>query len=151
MKIIIIPNMPTMSGRHSNIANHLVDQGHEVHYLLWELPYGVSNKNLFKHLKTSLRKKTYKQGRINVHKVSRLPYFWPYINGILFRHQAKQLYNEINADIIFSEGYTNETNLSKDIPFIYDLADDYAAPADVYGSPIYKLAFKLLAVRKTMK
>ena len=151
MKIIIIPNSPVMAGRHYCLANSLVEQGHEVHYLLWELPYHMKSVDLIRHLATSLFSKEYKQDGFVVHKVSRLPYFWPHINGLLFKHQAKKLYKKLDADIIFSESYTNETGVPKGIPFIYDLADDYAAPADVYGSPIYKLAFKLLGVRRTME
>jgi len=103
------------------------------------------------HLVTSLFTKEYKYEKVTIHKVRRLPYFWPVVNGWLFKYQIRKLYQNLNADIVFSESYTNETEVPKDLPFVYDLADDYAAPADVYGSPFYKLAFKLLGVRKTMK
>jgi len=151
MKIIIIPNMPVMSGRHYCIARALVEQGHEVHYMMWALPYGIKVNKLLLHLATSIFSKEYKYEKFTMHKVSRLPYFWPVINGWLFKYQIRKLYKKLGADIIFTESYTNETEVPKDLPFIYDLADDYAAPADVYGSPIYKLAFKLLGVRNVMK
>lgn len=151
MKIIIIPNMPSMSGRHYNIAKTLVAQGHEVHYMLWDLPYGIKLTKLLRHLVTSLFPRQYKYEKFIMHKVCRLPYFWPVINGWLFKFQIRKLFRKLKADIIFSESYTNETEVPKDLPFIYDLADDYPAPADVYGSPIYKLAFKLLGVRTVMK
>ena len=151
MKIIIIPNNTAMWGRHYCIAKTLVEQGHEVHYLSWELPYHLTTKETLKHLATSLFSKQYKYEDFTIHKVSRLPYFWPHINGLLFKHQAKKLYRKLDADIIFSESYTNETSVPKGAPYIYDLADDYAAPAEVYGSFFYKLAFKLLGVSKTMK
>ena len=151
MKVIIIPNNTAMWGRHYCIAKSLVEQGHEVHYLSWELPYHLTSKEILKHFVTSLFSKQYKYEDITVHKVSRLPYFWPHVNGWLFKQQAKKLYKKLDADIVFSESYTNETDVPKGIPFVYDLADDYAGPADIYGSPIYKLAFKLLCVKKTMR
>lgn len=151
MKIIIIPNAPVMAARHYCIAKTLIEQGHEVHYLTWALPYNVKPADMIKHLFTSLIAKTYKHEDITVHSARRLPYFWPIINGWLFKYQVRRLYKQIGADIVFTESYTNETEVPKDIPFIYDLADDYAAPADVYGSLIYKLAFRLLGVRGVMR
>src|SRR5579885_2487006 len=151
MKIIIIPNMPVMAGRHYCLAKTLTEQGHEVHYIMWELPYKISIKQLAKHLVTSLLPKTYTYEQFTVHKAVRLPYFWPVINGLLFKHQLRKIFRQLNADIVITETYTNETEVPADLPFIYDLADDYAAPADVYGSPLYKLAFKLLCVKKIMR
>lgn len=151
MKVIVIPNYPETSGRHYFIAKNLVKQGHDVHYFMWELPYKITFKNLVKHFFTSLLSHQYKYEQFIVHKAVRLPFFWPVINGWIFKIQLRNLFREINADIIFTESYTNETEVPKDLPFIYDLADDYAAPADIYGSPIYKLAFKLLGVKKVMK
>jgi len=143
--------MPVMSGRHYCIAKTLAEQGYEVHYMMWALPYGIKIKKLLLHLATSLFSKEYRYEKFTIHKVSRLPYFWPVINGWLFKYQIKKLYKKLGADIIFTESYTNETEVPKDLPFIYDLADDYAAPADVYGSFIYKLAFKLLGVKNVMR
>jgi len=151
LKIIIIPDDPTLKSRRYRIAEALADQGHEVYFLLWENPYHMNGKELLRHVFTSLRSSEYSYEKITVRKIARLPYFWPYINGILFKYQIRRLFKRIGADIIFTESYTNETTVPSDLPFIYDLADDYAAPADVYGSPIYKLAFKLLGVRTTMK
>jgi glycosyltransferase involved in cell wall biosynthesis len=150
MKFIIIPDYPRMSGRHRQIAAQLAENGHEVHYMMWEMPYNISAKQLIKHLATSLFPKVYTYESFTVHKISRLPFFWPHVNGWLFKWQLKRLYRKADIDLIFTEGWSNETEVPKSLPFIYDLADDYAAPADVYGSPIYKLAFKLLGVRKAM-
>lgn len=151
MKIIIIPNMPVMSGRHYCIAKELMAQGHEVHYFMWSLPYGMKPKELTKHLFTSLFSKTYHHEDIKVHTSRRLPLFWPYINGWIFKVQLRRLYKKLDADFIFTETYTNETEVPADLPFIYDLADDYAAPADIYGSKVYKLGFRLLDVKGVMK
>ncbi|HEU4913850.1 MAG TPA: glycosyltransferase family 4 protein [Candidatus Saccharimonadales bacterium] len=151
MKFIIVPNAPVMAARHFCIAKTLIEQGHEVHYMMWALPYNIKPSEMLKHLFTSLRSKTYVHEGITVHTARRLPYFWPFINGWIFKSQIRRLFKRLNADIIFTESFTNETEVPKDLPFIYDLADDYAAPADVYGSPIYKLAFKLLGIRNVMK
>ncbi|HUC90001.1 MAG TPA: glycosyltransferase family 4 protein [Patescibacteria group bacterium] len=151
MKVIIVPNAPVMAARHYCIAKTLIEQGHEVHYMMWALPYSIKPSEMLKHLTTSLFSKTYKHEDITVHTARRLPYFWPFINGWIFKSQIRNLYKKLGADIIFTESYTNETEVPKDLPFIYDLADDYAAPADVYGSLIYKLAFKLLGIRKVMQ
>ena len=151
MKIIIIPNMPVMAGRHYCLAKTLEEQGHEIHYMMWDLPYKTTTGKLIKHLFTSLIPKKYKHENFIMHKAIRLPFFWPVINGLIFKKQIKRLFKKTNADIIITESYTNETEVPKELPFIYDLADDYAAPADIYGSQIYKLAFKLLEVKNVMK
>lgn len=151
MTIIIIPNNNIMTARHYCLAKALVASGHSVHYAQWELPYNIKLGALLRHLFTSLIPKQYMHEDLVMHKVSRLPYFWPVVNGWLFHAQLRSIFKKTKADIIFAEGYTNEIDVPKDLPFIYDLADDYAAPADVYGSPIYKLAFKLLGIRSTMK
>jgi glycosyltransferase involved in cell wall biosynthesis len=151
MIIIIIPDQPDLRARRYLIADQLAQKGHEVHFIMWEFPYHMKPKELVRHLFTSMLPKRYKHERIIVHKIGRLPYFWPYVNGILFKIQLRRIYKAIGADIIFTESYSNENEVPKDLPFIYDLADDYAAPADLYGSLIYKLAFKLLDVKGTMR
>lgn len=151
MKIIIVPNMPVMNGRHYCLAKTLSEQGHEIHYLMWALPYKIKTNELIKNIFTSLVPKVSKYENFIVHKAIRLPYFFPYINGLIFKHQIRKLFKDIKADIIFTESWNNETEVPKDLPYIYDLADDYTAPADVYGSLIYKLAFKLLGVKTVMR
>lgn len=151
MKIILIPNNQTMAARHYCIAKELQSQGHEVTYFMWQHPFGVSLKDMAKHLFTSLIPKTYRHETFTVHKVVRLPFFWPVINGWIFKAQLRRLYKELGADLILTESYTNETEVPKDLPYVYDLADDYAGPAEVYGSAVYKLAFKLLNVRGVMR
>jgi glycosyltransferase involved in cell wall biosynthesis/uncharacterized membrane protein len=140
-----------MSGRHYCLAKMLVEQGHEVHYFMWDLPYKMKPQQLLMHAFTSLLPRKYKHEEFTMHKVRRLPYFWPVINGWLFKRQLRSLYQELNANIIITQSYTNETEVPKDLPFIYDLADDYAGPAEVYGGFAYKLAFKLLRVRDVMR
>ncbi|HWA51820.1 MAG TPA: glycosyltransferase [Patescibacteria group bacterium] len=118
---------------------------------MWALPYGMNAKGLLRHCFTSLIPNKSRYEEFTVHKAIRLPYFWPLINGFLFKYQITNLYKKLEADFIFTEGYTNETEVPCDLPFIYDLADDYAAPADVYGSLVYKFAFKLLNVSGVME
>ncbi|HUC95544.1 MAG TPA: hypothetical protein VMR76_01120, partial [Candidatus Saccharimonadia bacterium] len=151
MVIIIISDNPKLSGRPFFIAETMVRKGHEAHYLIWDSPYRINRKAFVKHLFTSLKTKEYKLSSVTVHKIGRLPYYWPYVNGLLFKYQVKKLYKKVGADLIYAATYTNETEVPKKLPFIYDLADDYSAPGDLYGSLIYKLAFKLLDVKGTMK
>lgn len=153
MKIIIIPNEPNpnMTGRHYFTAKALAAAGHEVHEIMWDLPNLMTPKQLLRHLFTSLRRRNYTYEDLHMHHFGRLPLFWPYLNGWLFKRQLKKLHASLGADMIFAESFTNETQVPKDLPFIYDLADDYAAPGDIYGSPVYKFAFRVLGVRRTMR
>lgn len=151
MKYIVIPNMPRMNGRHYCIAKSLVESGHEVHYVMWDLPYTLPPKQMLRHFVDAPRRTTKKFEDFTVHHLPRLPFYWPGINGWLFKRQLRKLFNQIGADIIFGESYTNETAVPKDLPFIYDLADDYAGPADVFNSLPHKIAFRLLGVRKVMQ
>lgn len=151
MKIILIPNNQTMAARHYCIAKELQSQGHEVTYFMWQHPFNIPFRKLVEHAFTSLIPKTYTHESFTVHKAVRLPFFWPIINGWIFKTQLRRLYDTLGADIIFTEGYTNETEVPKDLPYIYDLADDYNGPAKVYGSSIYKFAFKLLDVEGVMR
>lgn len=151
MKILIVQHSTNIAGRIYGIANSLVDQGHEVHFVLWDLPYNIKINVILKQIFTSFSSLQYTYGKFKVYKFRHLPYFWPYINGIFFSYQVKKLYRSIGADIIISETFTNETKMPKGLPYIYDLADDYAGPADIYGGPFYRFAFKLLGIRKVME
>lgn len=151
MKILIVQHSTNIAGRIYCIANSLVDQGHEVHFVLWDLPYNIKIKTILKQILTSFSSSQYTYGKFKVYKFRRLPYFWPYINGFFFSYQVKKLYKSLGADIIISETFTNETKMPKSLPYIYDLADDYAGPADIYGGPFYRFAFKLLGIRKVME
>jgi len=151
MNVIIIPAMPRVAGRRYHIAKTLADQGHEVHYLIWDLPYRLNFSQTINHLRTTMVAKEYPYENFTMHRIRRLPFFWPYVNGWLFKHQLKKISQKINVDFIFSQGYTNETEVPKGLPLIYDLNDDNVAMAEVYGSLIYKLAFRLLRVRAAIK
>jgi len=151
MNVIVIPGMPRIAGRRYHIAKTLAEQGHNVHYLVWDLPYRLGFSQIITHLRTTLLAKEYPYEGFTVHKIRRLPFFWPYINGWLFKYQLRKLNNSVKADFIFSQSYTNETEVPKDLPLIYDLNDDNVAMAEVYGSLIYKLAFRILRVRTVIR
>ena len=149
--IIVIPDNPKLKGRRFLISQSLRRKGWNVHYLMWDDPFHMNRRQLAKHCITSLRAKNYQYQGLTVHQISRLPCYWPYINGLLFKYQLKKIYKNNDVDIIFTETYTNETEIPKGLPFIYDLADDYRAPADLYGTFLYKIAFWLLDVKGVMK
>ncbi len=151
MTFIIIPTQPNLRYRPYIIANDIAAHGYKVHYVVWDDPFNMERKDLLRHFLTSFLPKKYQCEKITVHKFARLPYYWPYINGQLFRYQLKKLYKSLNADLVITETCTNETEVPKSLPFIYDLADDYAAPAELYGGLFYKMSFKLLDVKGVMR
>lgn len=151
MNIIIVPCVPRMYGRRYNFAKSLSAAGHEVHFITWELPYPIKLKTLLGNFRTSLQTSTYEYENFTMHKIARLPLFWPFINGWLFKIQLRRLYKRLGADVVFSQGYNNETDVPKSLPLIYDMNDDHVALAEIYGSPMYKLAFRLLTARHTVK
>jgi glycosyltransferase involved in cell wall biosynthesis len=151
MKIIIVPCIPKMFGRRYNLAKTFAAQGHDVIYISWELPYGLNMRSMIRHMFTSLKHEEYEYENFTVHKIRRLPFFWPYVNGWLFKYQLNKIYKKLDADFVFSQSYTNETEIPKNLPLLYDLNDDHVAMAEVYGSLFYKLAFRLLRVRAVIR
>jgi glycosyltransferase involved in cell wall biosynthesis len=152
MNILIIPHLPTLYGRRYNLAKSLAAQGHTVHFITWDNPYGLSLRGMLRHLRTSYTASLAQDpAGFTVHKMRRLPLFWPIINGLLFKRQIRNLYAQHNIDIIISQSFTNETEPPLDLPFIYDMNDDHAAFAAVYGSRFYKVAYKLLDVRRVIR
>jgi glycosyltransferase involved in cell wall biosynthesis len=149
--IIILSDNPKLRGRAFSIAKELKDDMYRVYYVMWDDPLHMPRKELFRHVLTSTFPKDYIYEGVMVHKIGRLPGYWPYVNGLFFKNQIRKLYKKLHADIIYTATYTNETEIPKGLPFIYDLADDYSAPAELYGSHLYKLAFRLLDVSGTMK
>lgn len=151
LAIIIIPHLPSLYGRRYNIAKILAQRGNKVHFVIWDMPYPLTVKSAFKHLLTSWRRQEYQHSGFTVHKVGRLPFFWPIVNGVLFKRQIRKIYKNNDIDVIFSQSYTNETESPVDLPLIYDMNDDHAAFAEVYGSVFYKIGFELLQVKKVVK
>lgn len=152
MKIVFIPHLPTLYGRRYNLAKNLAAQGHEVHFITWDMPYPISSTTLFTHLRNSLKFKTRKESEnFFIYQVRRLPFFWPVINGLIFKSQIKQLCKSYGAEVIISQAFTNETEPPFNLPLVYDINDDHQAFADIYGSRLYKIAYKALGVKSVIR
>jgi len=150
MKLMIIHPLPSRkNARADQIAKYLYKLGHEVHLILWNVPYPTSL--FFKNLFSSWKYKKYIQEGVIIHKIRRLPFFFPAINKPWFQNQIKNIFHENNIDLILSESYIKETCPPFDLPFVYDLMDEHEAYAEIYGSFLYKKAFKILQVHKTVE
>jgi len=151
MKILFIPHLPTLYGRRYNLAKSLAAQGNEVHFIIWDMPYPLSPSKARSHIINSWKSETFEyDDNFYIHKVRRLPFFWPYINGILFKHQVKNIYKNAQLQLIISQAFTNETEPPLEFPLVYDINDDHQAFADIYGSWFYKLGYKLLGVDRVI-
>lgn len=151
MKIIFIPHLPTLYGRRYNLAKNLAKEGHEVHFIVWDMPYPLTLNKVITHIINSLRAKTYKEDRgFIIHQVRRLPFFWPVINGLIFKRQVRKIYNNGHAQVIMSQAFTNETEPPLEFPLVYDINDDHQAFADIYGSSLYRFGYKLLGVKSVI-
>jgi glycosyltransferase involved in cell wall biosynthesis len=150
LKIMIIPMLPTLFGRRYQLSKYLAKKN-EVHLILWNMPYPVTLKNLLSNLKDSWRYKRFKKEDIIIHKIRRLPFFFPLINRWFFQKQIKIIFDNFNIDIIISESFFSETEPPPDLPIISDLNDYYEAYAEIYGSRFYKLAYKFLKVKDTVE
>jgi glycosyltransferase involved in cell wall biosynthesis len=149
MKLMVIHPLPSRkNARADQIARYLAKRGHEVHLVLWDVPYPASLffKNFFK----SFRYNNYNEEKVIIHKVRRLPFFFPFINKFCFKKQVSNIFNKNGLDCVISQTYFNETEPPLSLPLIYDFVDDHEAYAHFYGSKIYKLAFKILKVHKTV-
>lgn len=146
MKYLIIPHLPKFSTRGFEISKSIKGS----HFVVWSMPFPFTLDNLLDNLLNSLRTKEFKKDGVVVHKISRLPFFFPPINKLLFKIQIKRIFNENKLDIIISESYFNETEPPLELPLVYDLVDDHEAFIDIYGSKIYKFGCKILQVSKTI-
>jgi glycosyltransferase involved in cell wall biosynthesis len=151
MKIIFIPHLPSLYGRRYQISKELVKQGHEVHFIMWGMPFPLNLKSVVYNIIHSWRKEEYKKDGIQIHKIRRLPFFIPIINKPWFKRQIRKLYEKYGIDIIFSQSFINEIEPPLDLPLIYDMNDDHIEYANIYGSPIYRLSSKILQVKKTVQ
>ncbi len=149
LRILIIPMLPTLYGRRYQISKYLALKN-EVHLILWDMPYPITLKNVLFNLRNSWNCKKFKNENITIHKIRRLPFFFPIVNKWLFQKQVRKIFNDFNIDIIISQSFTNETDPPLDLPIIRDLNDYYEAYAQLYGSIFYKLAYKFLDVKNTV-
>jgi len=150
MKIILIHPLPSRTNARANqLAKYLAKRGNEVHLILWDVPYPM--RLFFKNFFKSMKYEKYKQEGVIIHKVRRIPFFFPLINKPLFRKQIKNIFFENKIDLIISQSYINETCPPFNLPFIYDLMDEHEEYAKQYGSFLYKFSFKILQVSKAVK
>jgi len=149
MNIIVIPHLPSI-GRGYLIAKYLAKEGNSVHLILWDMPYPMSFKNMLNNFENSWKYKQSKKEGLIIHKIRRFPFFFP-LNKALFKWQIRKIFAKYDIDMIVSEAYFNETEPPLELPIIYDMCDDHEAFPKIYGSGIYKLAFRILQIRKTIK
>ena len=147
---MFIPSLPTLFGRRYQLSKYLAVKN-EVHLISWNMPYPVTFKNLLSNLKDSWRYRRFVKDNIIIHKIRRLPFFFPLINRWFFQKQIRRIFNNKSIDIIISESFFNETEPPQDLPIISDLNDYHKAYAEIYGSKFYKLAYKFLKVEETIK
>jgi len=149
MNLVVIHPLPSRSNQRADqIARSLVKIGNEVHLILWDVPYPT--KLFFKNFFKSMSYKEYSKEGVFIHKIRRLPFFFPIVNKLMFKKQLKDIYEKYNIDAVISESYINETLPPEGPELFYDFVDDHEAYAKFYGSKVYQLAFKLLAVNKTI-
>ncbi len=150
MKLILIHHLGSRkNGRPDQLAKYLAKRGNEVHLILWDVPYPM--KLFFKNFLKSMKYEKYKRNGVIIHKISRFPFFFPLINKPLFKKQIRRIFKEYKIDLIISESYINEMDPPSDLPLVYSLVDDFEDYAKFYGSLFYKMAFKILKVKQTIK
>ena len=149
MKILVIPYLPS-AVRATPIAKTLSETGHDVHMITWSMPYPLSLPGIVESFGHSWKEYEYKDEQVTMHKVRRIPLFFPPINRRWFKRQVRSIFERCQLDFIFSETYFSETEPPLDLPLFYDLSDDHEAFPEIYGSPAYKFAFRLLAVHSTI-
>lgn len=151
MNLIILHPLPLRKNQRADqLTRYLAERRNNVHLILWDVPYPITWKNIKHNFLNSLKYKQSKNGKAITHKIRRLPFFCPLINKWMFKKQIRNIFKEHNIDIIVSESYINETEPPLDLPLIYDFVDNHEGYAEFYGSWIYKFAFKILGVHKTV-
>jgi glycosyltransferase involved in cell wall biosynthesis len=119
--------------------------------IVWDMPYPINYLNLMNSLKRAWKKDEYRKDGIYIHKVRRLPFFFPLINRVWFRRQLNKIARDFDLEVVISQSFFNETEPPKNLPLYFDLNDNYEAFAKIYGSFLYKLSYKLLRVRHTVE
>ncbi len=152
MRILVIPPVPTFDygARSYLLSKHLTELGDEVHLVMWD-PYPTDFSNIKKNITSSLKYVTYVKDGVVVHKIRRLPFFFPPINGYLFRRFVSRLSVGEGLEIIIASSFFNEVQPPFDLPSIYDLVDNYEAHVDLHAGRIERLALKyILRLRKSV-
>ncbi|MBR9705439.1 glycosyltransferase family 4 protein [Candidatus Pacearchaeota archaeon] len=148
--MILHPLPSRVNQRADQLAKYLALRGHNIHLVLWDVPYPITWKNVKYNFANSLKYNFEKKGNVNVHKVRRLPFFFPLINKPLFRSQLKKMYKKYDINVVVSESYINEAEPPEGPALFYDFVDDHEAYAKFYGSFLYRIAFKILNVHKSV-
>lgn len=150
MKLILIHHLGSRTNaRPDYLAKYLAKSGNEVHLILWNVPYPL--KLFFKNFFKSMKYEKYNKEGVIIHKIRRLPFFFPIINKAWFQSQVRKIFDKNKVDIIISESYINEMEPPKELPLVYSLVDDFEAYAELYGSKFYKIVYKILGVKNTIK
>lgn len=148
-KVLIIPHLPHTNTRGFQIAKNRNTYA-ETHFVTWSMPFPFELSKLINGFKYSWRYSYSIVENVHVHNIPRFPFFAPLINKAIFKFYINKIFHKYKLDLILSESYFSETEPPLNLPLIYDYVDDHEAFKDVYGSLLYKFAFKVLAVRRTM-
>jgi len=152
MKILIIPANPghVFLARGYQVAKHLAEHGDQVHFLTWD-PYPRDISSIKKNLSSSLKHLEYGADGVMVHKVPRLPFFFPPVNGCMFRKLVSQISEREGLDVIISATFLNEVEPPFDLPLVYDLWDHWEAYYDIFAGRLETFGVKyILNLRKSI-
>jgi len=109
MNIILIPFLPSAVRAHP-MAKYFVNAGNNVHMVLWDMPYPITLDNIWDNIKNSWRYHKYIKEGVIIHKIRRLPFFFPPINKWLFKNQVRVIFKKFDVDMIISETYFMKLN-----------------------------------------
>ena len=150
MKLLIIPHSPAFDSRGYFLAKHLAELGDEVHFLIWD-PYPRDISSVKKNLSSSLKYVAYIKDGIMVHKIRRLPFFFPPINHYMFRKLISQIFKRQGLDVVISESFFNELEPRFNLPLVYDLVDHHEAYLDTYAGSVERFGLKyILNLKKSV-
>jgi 1,2-diacylglycerol 3-alpha-glucosyltransferase len=150
-KVLIIPHSPTFDSRGFFLAKHLAELGDEVHFFIWD-QYPRDIKSIWQNIKSSFNYETYNKDHIIIHKIRRLPFFFPPINSHIFKNVISRIIKQQGLDIIISESFFNEVEPSYNIPIIYDFVDNHEAYLNIYAKGLEKFGLNhVLNLKKTVK
>jgi glycosyltransferase involved in cell wall biosynthesis len=131
----MIPQNPTnvFVARGYHLAKHLAELGDEVHFVIWDR-YPTDISNIKKNLSSSLKYVEYIKDGVVIHKIRRLPFFFPLINAYMFRKLVSQICKRESLDAIIASSFINEVVPPFDLPLIYDLWDHSESNLEYAGS-----------------
>ncbi len=152
MKILIIPQTQkyVFIARGYYLAKHLAELGDEVHFVIWD-SYPTNISNIKKNLSSSLKYMEYIKDGVTIHKIRRLPFFFPSLNAYMFRKLVSQISRREGLDAIISASCINEVEPPFDLPLVYDLWDHNEAWMDIYAGSVARFGLKyILNLKKSV-